>query len=191
MLEARSRKARHIQEEMTQWILVRAPSAKHGKTRTRTRTRPRTPSKYWDSGKRGQYSKDCWRRKDQTKKGGSKVKNKEKTITDAHNLDSTKPAHNEPEVEVGGFDMSYFSVAVRESDWIKFGVDGVKGQRGSRAPHTGSAFLAMCISRSAQPLWRVLSRSRANDCAFNFATIGESISSRCPSVCMQTTVVCR
>ena len=34
-------------------------------------------------------------------------KHKANNETDAHNLDSTKPADVEPEVEVGGFDMNY------------------------------------------------------------------------------------
>ena len=34
----------------------------------------------WNCGKRGHYSKDCWRRKDQSNEGGSKGKNKNQTI---------------------------------------------------------------------------------------------------------------
>ena len=43
-------------------------------------------------------------------KVGQKGKGKNKNTSDAHNLDSTTPANNEPEVEVGGFEMSYFNV---------------------------------------------------------------------------------
>ena len=84
----------------------------------------------WNCGKRGHYSKDCWSKKD-THKGGSKGKHKTKNATDAHNLDSTKPANSEPEVEIGGFDMSYLdfdAVEVREPEWIKIGVDTVAGK---------------------------------------------------------------
>ena len=44
-----------------------------------------------------------------------------KNATDAHNLDSTKPANVEPEVEIGGFDMSFLDVDAlqqQESEWI-------------------------------------------------------------------------
>ena len=68
---------------------------------------------------------ELWTARSQLKGyGGSKGKNKNKNTMDAHNLDSTRPANNEPEMELGGFDMSDFkvdAVEVRESDWIKFG----------------------------------------------------------------------
>ena len=73
---------------------------------------------------------DCWSKKD-TNKSGSKGKHKTKNATDAHNLDSTKPAYAEPEVEIGGLDMSYLdadAVEVRESEWIKIGVDTGAGK---------------------------------------------------------------
>ena len=63
----------------------------------------------WNCGKREHYSKDCWSNKD-TNKGGSKGKHKANNATDAHNLDSTKPANVEPEVEIGGFDMSFLTL---------------------------------------------------------------------------------
>ena len=50
--------------------------------------------------------KDCWSKKD-TNKGGLKGKRTAKNATDAHNLDSTKPANVEPEVEVCEFEMGY------------------------------------------------------------------------------------
>ena len=73
----------------------------------------------------------------------TKVVPRERTInykntTDAHNLESTKPVNNEPEVEVGVFDMCYFNVdavEVPDSEMIETGVP--------RAPHTGSGFLVM------------------------------------------------
>ena len=58
-------------------------------------------------------------------------KGHDKNATDAHNFDSTQPANNEPEVEVGGFGMSHFNVdtvEVQESEWIKIGVDTGAGQ---------------------------------------------------------------
>ena len=50
---------------------------------------------------------------------------------DAHNFDSTKSANVEPEVEIRGFNMCYFdanAVEVRESEWIKIGVDTGAGK---------------------------------------------------------------
>ena len=81
----------------------------------------------WNCGKRGHYSKDC----KNTNKGGSKGKHRTKTATDAHNLDSTKPANAEPEGEIGGFDMIFLDVDAlqqRESEWIKIGVDTGAGK---------------------------------------------------------------
>ena len=77
----------------------------------------------WSCGKRGHYSNDCWSKKN-TNKGGSKVKHKSKNATDAHNLDSTKPANVEPEVEVeiGEFEMDYLDVDTVE-------VQGLNGSR--------------------------------------------------------------
>ena len=51
-------------------------------------------------------------------------KHKTKIATDPHSLDSTKPANAEPEVEIGGLDMSYLdadAVEAREPEWIKIG----------------------------------------------------------------------
>ena len=59
----------------------------------------------WICGKRSHYSKDCWREKHGTIKGGSKGKNKHKNTTDV-----TKPGNGEPGVEIGGFHTSYFNV---------------------------------------------------------------------------------
>ena len=88
-------KGRHTHEEMTHWTSVHSEKArastarakaegskdsKDSKTRTRTGTRTRNePIECWNCGKRGHYSKDCWCKKENT--------------TDAHNLDSTKPAN--------------------------------------------------------------------------------------------------
>ena len=66
-----------------------------------------------------------------TNKGGSKGKHKSKNVTDAHNLDSTKPANVELEVEIGGFDIGYLdvdTVEVQGSEWIKIGVDTGAGR---------------------------------------------------------------
>ena len=52
---------------------------------------------------------------------------------DAHNLDSTKPGKAEPEVEIGGFDVSFLDVDTlqqREPEWIKIGVDTGAGKTG-------------------------------------------------------------
>ena len=56
---------------------------------------------------------------------------KTKNATDAPNLDSTKPANAEPEVEIGEFEMGFLdvdSVEVRELEWIKIGVDTGAGK---------------------------------------------------------------
>ena len=60
-----------------------------------------------------------------------KGKHKSKDATDAHNLDSTKPAHVQPVVEIGEFDMGYLDVGTlqqQESEWIKVGVDTGAGK---------------------------------------------------------------
>ena len=96
-------------------------------TGVRTRTRTRIPLNV-GTGKRGHHSKDCWSTKN-TNKGGSKGKHKSRNATDAHNIDSTKPANAEPEVEVGEFEMGFFYVdAQQESEWIKNGVDTGAGK---------------------------------------------------------------
>ena len=85
---------------------------------------------YWNCGKRGHHAHDCGSKKN-TNKGGSKGKHKAKNATDAHNLDSTKPADVEPVVEVCECDMNYLDadvVEVRESAWIKIGVDTGAGK---------------------------------------------------------------
>ena len=85
---------------------------------------------YWNCGKRGHHDHDCWSKKN-TNKGGSKGKHKAKNATDAHNLDSTKPADVEPVVEVCECDMNNLDadvVEVRESAWIKIGVDTGSGK---------------------------------------------------------------
>ena len=145
--ETRNRKVRHTQEETTRWTSVslakamaskakantaraKAKGSKDSKDNTdRTSTRTRTVE-CWNCGKRGHYSKDCWSKKD-TNKGGSKGKHKPKNATDAHNLDSTKSANVEAEVEIGGFNMCYFdanAVEVRESESIKIGIDTSAGK---------------------------------------------------------------
>ena len=105
----------HFTPSDFQWTLVRSANAKTSTARAKakrrkdshTRTRPRTQLNF-DCGKRGHFSKHCWIKKDQTNRGGSNGKNKHKSATDAHNLDSTKPAYTGQEVEIGGFRMSCF-----------------------------------------------------------------------------------
>ena len=74
--------------------------------------------------------------------------------------------------------ISIWMLLKRESlKWNKVGVDLTRVQErrhGTRTPHTGSGFLVMWISLSAQPLENLL--SRASDCAMKVATLGESIS---------------
>ena len=40
----------------------------------------------------------------------STARSKKKKATDAHNLDSTKPANTQPDVEIGGLRMSYYNL---------------------------------------------------------------------------------
>ena len=101
-----------------------------GRDRRKDNDKNKDSIECWNCGKRGHYSKDCWSKKN-TNKGGSKGKHKSKNATDAHNLDSTKPANVEPEVEIGGFDMSFLDVDAlqqQESEWIKIGVDTGAGK---------------------------------------------------------------
>ena len=74
-----------------------------GRDRSKDKDKNKDSIECWNCGKRGHYSKDCWSKKN-TNKGGSKRKHKSKNATDAHNLDSTKPANVQREVEIGGFD---------------------------------------------------------------------------------------
>ena len=134
----------------------------------------------WNCGKRGHYSKDCCSKKDQTNKRGSKGKNKKQErkgcLQSRH--DETK-ANTEAEVEVCGFDMSYFNVdavEVRESERTKIGVSTRVQERrhGPRAPQSGSGFLVMRILLSARSLEN--SSSLATDCTLKVTMIGEPIS---------------
>ena len=120
----------------------------------------------WNRGKRGHYSKDCWSKMN-TNKGGSKGKYKSKNATDAHNLDSTKPANGEPEVEIGGFDMS-LNGSKKESTQVQ------ERRHGPRVSHMGRSFLVMLTSFSAQ---RLESLSEvASECKLRVVTIGVPIS---------------
>ena len=176
MLETRSRKARHTQQEMTRWTSVRLAKARTNKAKESTakaKAKGNRDSKdnkdkckdkdkdknkdsidSWNCGKRGHYSKDCWSKKD-TNRGGSKGKHKTKNATDARNLDSAKPANTEPEVEFGGFDLSYLdadAVEVRESEWIMIGVDTGAGKTAS--PQSVTHCMWCCrIGSQLSELW--------------------------------------
>ena len=86
---ARSLKARHTQDEMTQWTLVRSAKARASnasKARTSTarakakgtqeqdknkdKDKTKDSIECWKCGKLGQYSKVCRSKQDQTNKGG-------------------------------------------------------------------------------------------------------------------------
>ena len=90
------------------------------KSKSKDKDKNKDSIECWNCGKRGHYNK-----------GGSKGKHKSKNATDALNVDSTKPANVEPEVEIGGFDMGYLdvdTVEVQEFKWIKIGVDTGAGK---------------------------------------------------------------
>ena len=107
---------------------------KHGQQGQQGRDKSKDKNKdsieCWNCGKRGICSKDCWSKKNT--KGGSDGKHKSKNATDAHNLDSTKPANVEPEVEIDGFDIGFLDVDALQqqqgSEWIKIGVDTGAGK---------------------------------------------------------------
>ena len=80
-------------KEMTQWTLVRSANVrastarakgkgKQGQQGEQDKNKDRDHNKdsieCWNCGKRGHYSKDCWSKKDQTSKGGSRGKKKNK-----------------------------------------------------------------------------------------------------------------
>ena len=80
------------------------------------------------------------------------------------------------------------AVKVRESEWIKIGVDtGARKMAWPGVSHTGRGFLAMLTLLSAQQLENLA--SQASDCTSKVATIGESMSEfevnkrRCVSHC--------
>ena len=101
-----------------------------GRDKSKDKDKNKDSIECWNCGKRRHYSKDCWSKKN-TNQVGSKGKYKSKNATDAHNLDSTKPANVEPDVEIGGFDMGYLdvdTVEVQGSEWIKIGVDTGPGK---------------------------------------------------------------
>ena len=163
----------------------------HGQDKDKSKDKNKDSVECWNCGKRGHYSKDCWS-KENTNKGCSKGKHRTKSAADAHNLDSTKPANAEPEVEIGGFDMSFLDVDAlqqQESEGSRLESTEVQErQHGPRVSHTGRSFLAMLTSLSAQQLWSL--SSLASDCTLKVATIGESISEfevfklRCVSHCL-------
>ena len=128
--EARSRKARHIQEEMTQWILVRSARAKGTKDSKHSKTRPRARTQL-NVGFVESAVSLLEGLLEKTIPTMLVQRGKNKNTMDAHILDSTKPIKSEQEVEIGGFDTSYCNVnavEVRESEWIKIGVDAGTGK---------------------------------------------------------------
>ena len=120
----------------------------------------------WNCGKRGHYLKDCWSKKN-TNKGGTKGKRKSKNATDAHNLDSTKPAR--------WIISTLTLLKCRGLNGSRLESTQVQERRhGPRVSHTGRSFLSMSTSLSAQRLERLSNLVR--DCTWKVATIGESIS---------------
>ena len=110
MLEAQSRKARHIQEEITQ------SEAREGQRHRVART---TRTARQEQGQGQEQGLNCmlelWKARSllegfleqygPDQKRWSKGKNENKNATDAHDLDSTNTG---PEAEIGGSDMSFF-----------------------------------------------------------------------------------
>ena len=148
-----------------------------GQDKSKDKDKNKDSIECWNYGKRGHCSKDCWSKKN-TNEGGSKGKHKPKNATNAHNLDSTKPAYVEPEVEVSGLDMGYLeahAVEVRECGWIKIGVDtGVGKTAWPQSVTCGRTIPATATSLSAQQLENL--SSLASDCTSQVAMIGELIS---------------
>ena len=149
----------------------------HGQDKDKSNHKTRDSVECWNCGKRGHYSKDCWSKKNT--KGGLEGKHKAKNATDAHSLDSTKPANDEPEVEIGGFNMCYLdvhSVEVRGSECIEIGVDTGAGKtawpqgvtHGKTIP--GDSDLTF-QTQQLENLSRV-----ASECKLWVATIGDPIS---------------
>ena len=66
-----------------------------GRDRSKDKDKNKDSIECWNCGKRGHFSKDCWSKKN-TNKGGSKGKHNSENAMDAHNLDSTKSADDEP-----------------------------------------------------------------------------------------------
>ena len=98
----------------------------HRQDKDKSKDKSKDSVECWNYGRRGRYSKDCWRKKNA--KGGSKGKHKPKSA-DAHNLDS-KPSLPEPEVEIDEFSMTYLNIdtsrefeKMQRSEWFKIEVD--------------------------------------------------------------------
>ena len=110
-----------------------------GRDKNKDKDKNKDSIECWNCGKRGHYSKDCWSKKN-TNKDVSKGKHKSKNAIDAHNLDSTKPANVEPEVEIGGFDMIFSTLTHFNSKSLS-GLrleltQAQERQRGPRVSHT-------------------------------------------------------
>ena len=87
------------------------------KTRTKTRTRIQLNVGIVESAVTTRRTVGA--RRHRPTKRGFKGRLKSKNTTDAHNLDSTTPANNVPEVEIGGIEMNQvnvYAVEVRESE---------------------------------------------------------------------------
>ena len=134
---------------------TQGPQEQQGRDRSKDKDKNKDSIECWNCGKRGHYSKDYWSKKN-TNKGCSNGKHESKNATDAHNLDSTKPANVEPDVEIGEFEMVV-------SMMMHFNSKSLNGSRlestqvqerrhGPRVSHTERRFLVMLTSPSAQRL---------------------------------------
>ena len=114
MHEARSRRARLSGDVCAAAAKARgnmaranAKGSKDSRTRTRTRTQSNVGTVEMAFTTRGIVGA---RRSRPT----NAVHKRNRKEQDAYNLDSTKPENNEPEVEVGGFEMSHVHVDALE-----------------------------------------------------------------------------
>ena len=95
-----------------------------------------------------------------------------------YNLDS-KPSNVEPEVEIGGFNMCYFdanAVEVRESEWIKIGVDTGAGKTAWPQSITYGTTIPGDRDLTLRTATGELVVKVAKECMLRVATIGDRIS---------------
>ena len=91
-----------------------------GRDRSKDKDKNKDAIECWNCGKRGHCSKDCWSKKN-TNKGGSKGKHNPRMQRMRTILTQRNQQNVEPEVEIGGFDMSFLDVDAlqqQESEWI-------------------------------------------------------------------------